>query len=97
MTIKQMNELRKTLENYNFKIMDLEKQIILINDEAKKIKNKEDKTKQINEFYNSYEKFYDCLNSQICEFDSETKDEIKTKLNNLVQLVEEDIIENYLK
>jgi len=96
LTKKQIRELTKTLDKYNNKIMDLEKQIELYENEATKIKMRDDKFSKITEFYKSYDKFNECLTSQIYEFDSETKEDIKIKLNNLV-LLEEDIITNYLK
>lgn len=96
LTKKQNKELNKILNKHNCKIMDLEKQIELYKNEALKIKLRDDKLDQITEFYKSYGKFNECLTSQIFEFDFETKEDIKIKLNNLV-LLEEDIINNYLK
>lgn len=90
-------QLNKVVENFSKNCdnaeSDLERIEKLLNDDAKEVKTRD----EIIEFYKSYEKFNECLSSQISEFDSETKDDIKIKLNHLVQFVEEDILNNYLK
>lgn len=95
---KQFLEVVKILDkDFDDLETDIEKIEDLLINESTKIKIRDSKLSQINAFYNSYDKFNDCLTSELSEFDSETKDDIKIKLNNLIQLVEEDILKNYLK
>ncbi len=95
LTKKQIKELNKNVNDLNCKEMDLNKQLELLRNKAKQIKHEENKQKQLDHFYKSFNKFYECLSSELASYDPETKSEIRKKLFKLVQLIE-DIIEKYL-
>jgi predicted RNase H-like nuclease (RuvC/YqgF family) len=95
LTKKQVNELHKTIKSFNMQIISLEKRLKILRNNAKELKDSANKKKFINNFFNTYEKFTECLTSDLASCDLETKDIIKKELNKLIHL-KKDVIEKYL-
>lgn len=95
LTKKQVNELHKTVKSLNVQINDLEKRLEILRNNAKQIKDNKNMEKQINNFFKTYEKFSECLTSDLASYDPETKNKIKNELTKLIHLIEE-VIEKYL-
>jgi len=95
LTKKQVNELHKTVKSLNVQINDLEKRLEILRSNANQIKNNKNTEKHINNFFKTYEKFSECLTSDLASYDRETKNKIKKELIKLIHLIEE-VIEKHL-
>lgn len=95
LTKKQIKELNKNVKDLNCKETNFYKQLELLRNKAIQIKYEKSKQKQLDHFYKFFDKFYECLSSELASYDPETKSEIRKKLIKLVQLIE-DVIEKYL-
>jgi chromosome segregation ATPase len=91
LTKKQVKELLNTVTSLNNKIDDLSKKLEILRDKAKQIKDEDNKQKYLDSFYKSYDKFYESLSSELSNYNSETKTEIKERLIQLVHLIEDTI------
>lgn len=88
LTKKQVNELHKSFKSINVQINNLENGLKILRNNAKQIKINKNMENQINNFFKTYEKFSECLTSDLALYDPETKKIIKTELTKLIHLIE---------
>lgn len=83
--------LFKIIKSIEYNLLDFEQQIKVLENTAENISNEENKQKQIENFNKIYSNFYECLTNQLASYNTETKNEIRVKLNNLLQIIDETI------
>lgn len=95
LTKVQIKEILKNYTVLNLKVTGIDRQIQFITNTANTIKKESDKEREIKKFNKRYSAFNECLTGQLHTFDTETKNQIVIKLNNLVQIID-DIVKSYL-
>lgn len=92
----QVTELKKTVNEADRTITDINRKIDIIKNKALALKESSDMEKYVDDFFKKYSAFSQCLTSQLNSLDIETKDEIREKLSNLIDLIA-DITKSYLQ
>lgn len=87
LTKEQVREVSRTLKKLDLKVIDLEKQHEIMREKARALKAEADLEKHINDFNKRYLLFFECLNSTLGLFNKDTKEEIKIKLDNMVEVI----------
>lgn len=95
LTKDQVKEVRKSFEKIDLKITEFENQCKHLRNIANQIKEENEKEKLVNNFNKRYSSFHECLTSKLITLDNEAKDDIRNKLDMLVQLIDE-VKQNYL-
>lgn len=96
LTKEQVTHIRKSLEQANSKVLELEQQYENLRNTARKVKEDGEKEKLLNNFNKRYSSFHECLSSNLESLDDEAKKEVRSKLDILVLIIE-DIKQKHLE